>query len=131
MEPLAVPMSDLIEVLPHVHFIQTKFFEIDDDLRDLHIPWAEIVSTLAESGWSGWLSSEYEGRREPYRGRDQVRRQHALMRQLQTAKANDALTSGLHDKQTISSHRAASVARWLGATQWTALQSHSQQEKHA
>lgn len=95
LEPLAVPMSDLIEVLPHVHFIQTKFFEIDDDLRDLHIPWAEIVSTLVESGWSGWLSSEYEGRREPYRGRDQVRRQHALMRQLQTAKANDALTSGL------------------------------------
>ena len=33
----------------------------------------------------GWLSSEYEGRREPYRGRDQVRRQHALIRSLQTA----------------------------------------------
>ncbi|MFF9623690.1 hypothetical protein [Streptomyces griseosporeus] len=33
-------------------------------------------------GWRGWLSSEYEGRREPYRGRDQVRRQHALLRTL-------------------------------------------------
>ena len=62
-----IPDADLIEVLPHVHFIQTKFFEIDDDLRDLHIPWAEIFPLL-ESGWSGSLSSEYEGRRESLQG---------------------------------------------------------------
>ena len=39
---------------------------------------------LEKAGWNGWLSSEYEGRREPYRGRDQVRRQHALLRSLQS-----------------------------------------------
>ena len=82
LRALAVPMADLVEVLPHTHFIQAKFFEIDDDLRDLHVPWGEIVPTLEKAGWSGWLSSEYEGRREPYRGRDQVRRQHALLRSL-------------------------------------------------
>jgi sugar phosphate isomerase/epimerase len=85
LEPLAVPMSDLAEVIGHVHFIQTKFFEIDDDLNDLHIPWADILRVLRDTGWTGWLSSEYEGRREPYRGRDQVRRQHALLRSLGTA----------------------------------------------
>ncbi|SHN39383.1 C-glycoside deglycosidase beta subunit domain-containing protein [Cryptosporangium aurantiacum] len=84
LEPLAVPMADLAEILPHVHFIQAKFFEIDDDLVDLHVPWREILRTLLDAGWSGWLSSEYEGRRDPYRGRDQVRRQHALLRSLQT-----------------------------------------------
>ena len=72
-------MTDLVSVLPHVHFIQAKFFEIDDDLHDLHVPWTEIVPTLEQAGWQGWLSSEYEGRRDPYRGRDQVRRQHALL----------------------------------------------------
>ncbi|MFJ3669719.1 DUF6379 domain-containing protein [Streptomyces sp. NPDC090106] len=82
LEPLHVPMADLVEVLPHVHFIQAKFFEIDDRLHDLHVPWGEIVPRLRDAGWSGWLSSEYEGRREPYRGRDQVRRQHALLREL-------------------------------------------------
>ncbi|WP_336026295.1 C-glycoside deglycosidase beta subunit domain-containing protein [Geodermatophilus sp. FMUSA9-8] len=82
LRPLAVPMADLVEVLPHVHFIQAKFAEVDDDLRDLHVPWEQIVPTLQEHGWSGWLSSEYEGRREPYRGADQVRRQHALLRTL-------------------------------------------------
>jgi sugar phosphate isomerase/epimerase len=82
LRPLAVPMADLVEVLPHVHFIQAKFAEVDDDLHDLHVPWGEIIPTLQDAGWSGWLSSEYEGRREPYRGRDQVRRQHALLRSI-------------------------------------------------
>lgn len=84
LEALAVPMADLVEVLPHVHFIQAKFFEIDDRLHDLHVPWDDIIRTLQREGWSGWLSSEYEGRREPYRGGNQVRRQHALMRSLAT-----------------------------------------------
>ncbi|GAA2870289.1 C-glycoside deglycosidase beta subunit domain-containing protein [Paenarthrobacter ilicis] len=83
LEPLAVPMADLAGILPHVHFIQAKFFEIDENLHDLHVPWEDIVTTLQDAGWEGWLSSEYEGRREPYRGREQVRRQHALVRQLQ------------------------------------------------
>ncbi|HEU4347668.1 MAG TPA: DUF6379 domain-containing protein [Actinoplanes sp.] len=82
LEPLKTPMTDLAEVLPHVGFVQAKFFEIDEDLYDLHIPWEEILDTLAASGYTGWLSSEYEGRREPYRGREQVRRQHALLRTL-------------------------------------------------
>jgi sugar phosphate isomerase/epimerase len=82
LRPLAVPVADLVEVLPHVHFIQAKFAEVDADLHDLHVPWGEIIPALQDAGWSGWLSSEYEGRREPYRGRDQVRRQHALLRTL-------------------------------------------------
>jgi sugar phosphate isomerase/epimerase len=79
-------MSDLVEVLPHVHFIQAKFAEVDDDLHDLHVPWADIIPTLQDNDWSGWLSSEYEGRREAYRGADQVRRQHALIRSLAAGK---------------------------------------------
>jgi sugar phosphate isomerase/epimerase len=85
LRALAVPMADLADVLPHTHFIQAKFFAIDDDLHDLHVPWGDIVPTLEKAAWNGWLSSEYEGRRDPYRGRDQVRRQHALLRSLQTS----------------------------------------------
>jgi len=85
LQPLKVPMADLAEALPYVGFIQAKFFEIDETLTDLHIPWADIVRTLRDGGYTGWLSSEYEGRREPYRGREQVRRQHALLRSLAAA----------------------------------------------
>jgi sugar phosphate isomerase/epimerase len=82
LRPLRVPMSDLTEVLPYVGFIQSKFFEIDSTLTDLHVPWTDILRTLHDGGWTGWLSSEYEGRREPNRGREQIRRHHALLRTL-------------------------------------------------
>ena len=82
LEALAVPMSDLVDVLPHVHFIQTKFFDINDDLQDQHVPWDDLISTLLAAGWSGYLSSEYEGQRPAYRSRDQVRRQHAILHTL-------------------------------------------------
>ncbi|YCK80210.1 sugar phosphate isomerase/epimerase [Arthrobacter sp. D3-18] len=82
-KPLAVPMSDLVDVLPHVSFIQAKFFDIDDDLVDGQIPWREILQTLKENEWSGYLSSEYEGDRLPYRSIEQVRRQHALLHSLE------------------------------------------------
>jgi hypothetical protein len=82
LEPLRVPPTDLLDVIDHVAFFQTKFFEVDDDLVDPHIPWPEIISVLHKSGWSGWLSSEYEGRREPYRAQQQLLRQHALIRSL-------------------------------------------------
>ena len=42
-------MSDFVEVLPYTHFIQAKFVEIDDDLHDLHVPWAQIVPTLLDN----------------------------------------------------------------------------------
>lgn len=90
LEPLAVPASDLAEIIDHVYFIQTKFFEVDDNLADLHVPWSEIMSVLTQTGWAGWLSSEYEGRRKPYRGRDQVRRQHALLHSLAAADSHRA-----------------------------------------
>ena len=88
LRPLNVPMEDLRQVLPHVHFIQAKFFDVDDQLHDLHVPWEPIIDTLLDAGWSGYLSSEYEGRRDPYRGADQVRRQHALLRQLVAARTS-------------------------------------------
>lgn len=83
MSPLAVPMSDLIDVLPYVGFIQAKFFDIDENLVDAQIPWREIIETLVTHGYSGWLSSEYEGERIAYRGQEQVRRQHALLRSIE------------------------------------------------
>jgi hypothetical protein len=58
--------------------------EIDDRLTDLHLPWHDILATQRAADWQGRLSSEYEGRREPCRGRDQVRRRHALLRTLGT-----------------------------------------------
>lgn len=41
-----------------------KFWDMSDDLTDPHIPWEGVIKALVEGGYSGFLSSEYEGRRE-------------------------------------------------------------------
>lgn len=102
MSPLAVPMSDLVDVLPYVGFIQAKFFDIDERLVDQHIPWAEIVETLVAHDYDGWLSSEYEGERTPYRGADQVRRQHALLRSIERSIRSRGSANGGDDIATVN-----------------------------
>lgn len=82
MRPLRVPPTDLLDVMPYVVFVQAKFYEVDENLNDLHIPWLDVLRALRDGGYDGWLSSEYEGRRVPYRGREMVRRQHAMFHEL-------------------------------------------------
>ena len=77
-----VPVSDLEAIMPHVVHVQAKFYEIDDDLQDHYIPWAEFLEVLVRHGWTGYLSSEYEGDYATGRTADQLRRQHALIRTL-------------------------------------------------
>ena len=77
-----VPVADLADVLDRVVHIQAKFYEIDDQLTDQYIPWREILDLLVARGWSGYLSSEYEGDYAIGRTSDQLRRQHALLRSL-------------------------------------------------
>lgn len=83
MRALNVPASDLAEILPHVPFIQAKFYDVDESLEDPHIPWRDLFTVLDAGGYQGYLSSEYEGPRDPYRGPAQVRRQHAMFHKLE------------------------------------------------
>lgn len=80
---IKVPVEHLRDVIDHVVFIQAKFHHIDEDLQDQHIPWETIVPMLKSLGYSGYLSSEYEGVRDPWVAIEQVRRQHALIRKLE------------------------------------------------
>jgi sugar phosphate isomerase/epimerase len=76
----SVPVSDLAEIIASTVYFQAKFYEVDDELVDHYIPWREIIEVVIDHGYTGWLSSEYEGHHEPYRASDQLRRQHALIR---------------------------------------------------
>jgi sugar phosphate isomerase/epimerase len=79
---IKVDPADFLLVAKHVVFIQAKFHHIDKQLMDQHIPWEKVVPMLVKAGYSGYLSSEYEGARDPWRSLEQVRRQHALIRKL-------------------------------------------------
>jgi sugar phosphate isomerase/epimerase len=84
LDGIAVDPEEFLDIAQYVVFIQAKFHEITDDLVDSNIPWAKVISALKRSGFSGYLSSEYEGLRDPWLAIDQVRRQHVIMRQLES-----------------------------------------------
>lgn len=80
---IKVPVEHLEDVIQYVPFIQAKFHHIDETLHDHQIPWERIVPMLKKLGYTGYLSSEYEGERAPWVAIEQVRRQHALIRKLE------------------------------------------------
>ncbi len=80
MDGIAVDIADIADIAKYVVFIQAKFHDIDENLVDQQIPWEPVLRALKNSGYTGYLSSEYEGDRIPWRSIEQVRRQHSLMR---------------------------------------------------
>ncbi len=82
LDGIAVDPADIAGIAEYVVFIQAKFHDIDDDLVDQQIPWEPVLRALKDAGYAGYLSSEYEGTRDPWRSIEQVRRQHSLIRQI-------------------------------------------------
>jgi sugar phosphate isomerase/epimerase len=81
LDGIKVDPADVNDIIDYVVFIQAKFHDIDENLVDQQIPWEPVLRALKDAGYTGYLSSEYEGEREPWRSIEQVRRQHSLMRQ--------------------------------------------------
>ncbi|MRW89813.1 xylose isomerase [Duganella sp. FT80W] len=77
----------MLEFMPWIFHIHAKFYEIDDSGKEPAIPYEEIIPVLIEGGYTGHLSSEYEGQRHiedafEVDGREQVRRQHEMFKRL-------------------------------------------------
>lgn len=85
LDGIGVDPADFADVAEYVVFIQAKFHDIDENLEDQQIPWEPVLRAIRDAGYTGYLSSEYEGEREPWRSIEQVRRHHSLMRQVADA----------------------------------------------
>ncbi|QKJ20423.1 C-glycoside deglycosidase beta subunit domain-containing protein [Microbacterium hominis] len=82
LDGIAVDPADIAGIAEYVVFIQAKFHDIDENLEDQQIPWEPVLRALTDAGYTGYLSSEYEGERDPWRAIEQVRRQHSLIRRI-------------------------------------------------
>jgi len=82
LDGIAVDPADIADIAQYVVFVQAKFHDIDENLHDHQIPWEPVLRGLHAAGYTGYLSSEYEGEREPWRAIEQVRRQHTVMRRI-------------------------------------------------
>lgn len=79
--------KDLLKFSQYIYHTHAKFYEMTDQYQEYSIPYDEIIAVLTEAGYSGYLSSEYEGQRhinDIMEGNavEQVRRQHVMLRKL-------------------------------------------------
>lgn len=73
--------EQLKALIPYTIHIHGKCYEVAEDLSDeLSIPYSQIVPVLADAGYTGFISSEYEGDRSPFAASNQVRRQQLMIR---------------------------------------------------
>ena len=77
----------LLEYMPLIFHIHAKFYEMLEDYTEYSIPYDEVVAVLVEGGYTGYLSSEYEGNRhiqDAYEvdSVEQVRRQQVMLSRL-------------------------------------------------
>lgn len=77
-------LKDNIDYITHVH---GKFYEVTDDLKEPSIPYKDVMEILKESGYKGYICSEYEGNRhiQDYKEVDsieQVSRHQKLLQNL-------------------------------------------------
>ncbi len=75
---------EMIPLLPYTYTCHAKFNYIDENFEEKTIPYDEILETMLDQGWSGFLVSEYEGpRRDEFEFlSDQLRRQHVMMNRI-------------------------------------------------
>ncbi|SFT07884.1 sugar phosphate isomerase/epimerase family protein [Saccharopolyspora flava] len=79
--------KDMLEHMAFIGHVQAKFYEMPDEHAEFSIPYDEIVPVLADGGFTGYLSSEYEGNRHiqdahPVDSVEQVARQQRMLARL-------------------------------------------------
>lgn len=57
----AARVSQLKDLMDCVFYMHGKFYYIDKDLKEIAIPYPEIMNMLQEVGYSGYIACEYEG----------------------------------------------------------------------
>lgn len=77
----------ILDIMPYIFHIHAKFYEMLPEYYEYSIPYEEIVPILIEGGYTGYLSSEYEGNRHiqdafEVDSTEQVRRQQTMFKQL-------------------------------------------------
>jgi sugar phosphate isomerase/epimerase len=55
------PVDDWLEIMPWIKHVHGKFFGIDEHGEEPSVPVRDLIRLLVENGYSGAISSEYEG----------------------------------------------------------------------
>jgi len=79
-----VPPEEWLDIMPQMFHVHAKFYDIDENGDEPAMDIPRIVRQFVEGGYTGYLSSEWEGHAFADLGEsdpiDLVKKQHALMR---------------------------------------------------
>lgn len=53
----------LVDNMAYIVHIHGKFYDVTEELEETTIPYYDVITTLKEAGYDGYISSEYEGNR--------------------------------------------------------------------
>lgn len=77
------PARSWLQIMPQVFHVHGKFYFVDDEGIDAAIPYEQLLPVLAQGGYRGYISSEWEGHQvTDLDGFTQLSRHHALERRL-------------------------------------------------
>jgi sugar phosphate isomerase/epimerase len=77
----------LLDFMPWIHHVHGKFYDMTADCIEPSIPYDKVIPVLAEGGYDGFISAEYEGQRHIQDAFDvdsveQVRRYQVMLKSL-------------------------------------------------
>lgn len=73
------PFSEMDDLIPYIKHFHLKMFDMTDEGPEYSMDYRALIEYLNAKGWSGYLSTEYEGNRwtlpgKPMQEKEQVRR---------------------------------------------------------
>ncbi|TQK18320.1 sugar phosphate isomerase/epimerase [Microbacterium sp. SLBN-154] len=104
-------VDDWLEIFPWIRHVHGKFFGIDENHQEPSVPVAELTTLLVENGYSGAISSEYEGWhwnhwQSPF---EIIRDEQALQRAAAEAAGSRMITDAAEARRILDSHLAHAV----------------------
>lgn len=104
------PVDDWLEIMPWIRHVHGKFFGIDEQHEEPSVPVRELIGLLVEHGYSGAVSSEYEGWhwndwQDPF---EIVADEQAVQRDGAARAGSRMITDAAEARRVLADHHAAS-----------------------
>ena len=104
-------VDDWLEIMPWIRHVHGKFFGIDENGEEPSVPVRDLVALLVENGYSGAISSEYEGWhwnywQSPF---DIIRGEQAVQRSAAADAGSRMITDPAEARAALAHHLGAHV----------------------
>lgn len=104
-------VDDWLEIFPWIRHVHGKFFGIDESGEEPSVPVRELIALLVENGYSGAISSEYEGWhwnnwQSPF---DIIRAEQAVQRSAAESAGSRMIVDPAEARAALAAHHQSAV----------------------